>query len=66
MDGFAPRYHAVMDEKYEDPPPPAHPPGFEPPTDVNVPWYAWVLWPFALITALFFSALLFKGCMSWL
>jgi hypothetical protein len=53
------------DEPYDDPPP-SHAPGFEPPTDVNVPWYAWVLWPLALVVGLFLSALLFKGCMSWM
>ena len=42
--------------------PPTYPPGFEPPTDLNVPWYAWVLWPLAVIIALFVTALLFRGC----
>ena len=41
---------------------PTYPPGFEPPTDVNVPWYAWVLWPLAVILALLATAILFHGC----
>lgn len=43
-----------------------HPPGFEPPTDVNVPWYAWVLWPAALLTGIGLTMLLFRGCLSTL
>ena len=51
----------VIDE--EDPQqPPTYPPGFEPPTDVDVPWYAWVLWPVALVAALLVAAVLFHGC----
>jgi len=46
----------------EDPQPPTYPPGFEPPTDIDVPWYSWVLWPLALIIALLGAALLFHGC----
>ena len=42
--------------------PPTYPPGFEPPTDIDVPWYAWVLWPIAVITALLITAYLFRGC----
>ena len=42
--------------------PPTYPPGFEPPTDVDVPWYSWVLWPFAVIIALLAAALFFRGC----
>jgi len=48
----------------EDQTPITYPPGFEPPTDINVPWYAWVLWPLAVITALALTALLFRGCMG--
>ncbi|HLY11571.1 MAG TPA: hypothetical protein VKW04_19880 [Planctomycetota bacterium] len=43
-------------------PPPTYPPGFEPPTDLHVPWYAWVLWPLAVILALLVTAMLFRGC----
>ena len=46
--------------------PPTYPPGFEPPTDVNVPWYAWVIWPVAIMTALLVTAILFRGCMGGL
>jgi hypothetical protein len=60
---WAPRYHEGVIEP-EDPSAPTYPPGFEPPTDINVPWYAWVLWPLAVITALFLTALLFHGCMG--
>jgi hypothetical protein len=49
-----------------DPQPPTYPPGFEPPTDVDVPWYAWVLWPIGVITALLLTAFLFRGCMGGL
>lgn len=42
--------------------PTTYPPGFEPPTDINVPWYAWVIWPFALAIALIGAAALFHGC----
>ena len=51
----------VIDED-ESPQPPTYPPGFEPPTDINVPWYAWVLWPVALVVALLIAAVLFHGC----
>ena len=51
----------VIDEE-ESPQPPTYPPGFEPPTDINVPWYAWVLWPVALVVALLVAAVLFHGC----
>lgn len=44
--------------------PSPHPSGFEPPTDVNVPWYAWVIWPFGMLAALIFAGLLFRGCFS--
>jgi hypothetical protein len=48
-----------------DPSPgPTYPPGFEPPTDVDVPWYAWVLWPLALVAAMLLTATLFRGCMG--
>ena len=50
----------------EEQAPPTYPPGFEPPTDVNVPWYAWVLWPIAVVAALLTTAILFRGCMSGL
>jgi len=46
--------------------PPTYPPGFEPPTDINVPWYALVLWPIAVVTALLVTAMLFRGCMGGL
>ena len=54
-----------MDE-LEEQAPPTYPPGFEPPTDINVPWYAWVLWPLAVIIALVATATLFHGCMAGL
>lgn len=41
---------------------PDHPPGFEPPSDVEVPWYAWVLWPAAITSALAVASLLLRGC----
>jgi hypothetical protein len=50
-----------MDD-FQDSQPPTYPPGFEPPTDINVPWYAWVLWPLAVMFALFLAAVLFHGC----
>jgi len=50
-----------MDD-FQDPQPPTYPPGFEPPTDINVPWYAWVLWPLAIVVALLLAATLFHGC----
>lgn len=40
--------------------PPTYPPGFEPPTDVNVPWYAWVFWPFAILALIGIAVLVFK------
>jgi len=52
---------ADMDE-HESQQPPTYPPGFEPPTDVNVPWYAWVLYPLAILIALVVTAVLFRGC----
>jgi hypothetical protein len=55
-----------MDPIQDDPAPPTYPPGFEPPTDINVPWYAWLVWPTALLAALFLAAMLFRGCMSTL
>ena len=45
---------------------PTYPPGFEPPTDINVPWYAWLVWPTALLAALILAAMVFRGCMSTL
>jgi hypothetical protein len=59
------RYDEEMYEP-EESQPPTYPPGFEPPTDINVPWYAWVLWPLAVITALLLTATLFHGCMAGL
>ena len=56
------RYHRGVSEEEEGSQPPTYPPGFEPPTDVNVPWYAWVLWPLAVILALLATAILFHGC----
>ena len=56
---------AVMDEVEEEAPK-TYPPGFEPPTDVHVPWYAWLLWPLALVTLLLLASALFRGCMSGL
>lgn len=53
---------SVMDEVEEK----TYPPGFEPPKDVNVPWYAWLLWPMALVTLLLLAAMTFRGCMSGL
>jgi hypothetical protein len=44
----------------------SYPPGFEPPKDVNVPWYAWALWPLAILCALAATFALFRGCMSWI
>ncbi len=55
-----------MDNEPEESQPPTYPPGFEPPTDINVAWYAWVLWPLAVILALILTATLFRGCMSGL
>ncbi len=46
--------------------PETHAPGFEPPTDVDVPWYAWLLWPLAAVVALVAGSLLFRSCMSWM
>jgi hypothetical protein len=57
-------YDAFMDQLHDDPAPPTYPPGFEPPTDINVPWYAWLVWPTALLAALFLAAMLFRGCMG--
>jgi len=57
------RYPQVMDD-VDPAPEPTVPPGFEPPTDVNVPWYAWVLWPLALVASLMIAAALFRGCMG--
>jgi len=55
----------IIESVIDDPdpsPPPTYPPGFEPPTDLHVPWYAWVLWPLAVILALLVTAMLFRGC----
>ena len=43
-----------------------YPPGFEPPTDVDVPWYAWVIWPFAIIGVVLVAGALLRGCMGWM
>ena len=51
-----------MDEYEKEPR--TYPPGFEPPKDLHVPWYAWLVWPAALLTALILAAFLFRGCMS--
>jgi len=51
----------VIDE-HDSQQPPTYPPGFEPPTDIQVPWYAWVLWPLAVVVALLVTAVLFHGC----
>jgi hypothetical protein len=56
---------AVMDEVEEETPK-TYAPGFEPPTDVKVPWYAWLLWPMALVTLLLLASAFFRGCMSGL
>jgi hypothetical protein len=53
-----------MESDPEDRPPATYPPGFEPPTDVNVPWYAWLFWPLGLLTAFYLVSLLFRGCMG--
>jgi hypothetical protein len=53
-----------MDDPGDEPR--TYPPGFEPPTDVDVPWYAWVLWPIAVLSAIALAALFFRGCMGWL
>lgn len=52
-----------MDEHQDDGPP--FPQGYEPPTDVDVPWYAWVVWPIAIIAAICVTTLLFRGCMTF-
>ena len=39
------RYHHAMSEASWPP----RPPGFEPPKDVNVPWYAWIVFPIVLL-----------------
>jgi hypothetical protein len=50
-------------EAPEDPRP-THPPGFEPPTDENVPWYAWVIWPLALLLGIGLAAAFIRGCFT--
>jgi hypothetical protein len=52
---------AVKDETDLEEAPVTYPPGFEPPTDINVPWYAWVLWPLAVVVALAIAAVVFHG-----
>lgn len=60
-------YHRRMDDLEErEEPLKTYPPGFEPPTDVNVPWYAWVVWPLAIVAAMVIVATVFRGCMSTL
>jgi hypothetical protein len=44
--------------------PRTYPPGFEPPTDLHPPWYAWLLWPTVLVAALILAAIFFRGCVS--
>lgn len=51
-----------MDELDNEPR--TYPPGFEPPTDLNPPWYAWILWPMMLLIALVLAALFFRLVMS--
>lgn len=51
-----------MKDEQEPEEPQTYPPGFEPPTDIHVPWYAWVLYPLAVIIALICTAILFRGC----
>ena len=56
-----------MDDLHEEPSPPAtYPPGFEPPTDIDVPWFAWVLWPLAILALLGLAAFAFRMFMTWL
>jgi len=58
-------YHRRMDDLEErEESPKTYPPGFEPPKDVNVPWYAWVVWPLAIVAAMIIVATVFRGCMS--
>jgi hypothetical protein len=56
----------AMDIPEDQPDRPTYPPGFEPPTDLHVPWYAWLVWPTALLAALLLAAMVFRGCMSTL
>jgi len=56
------RIEAVKDETDLEQEPKTYPPGFEPPTDINVPWYSWVLWPVGVALALTLAAVLFHGC----
>jgi hypothetical protein len=53
----------LMDDRFDEGPPPT---GYEPPTDVNVPWFAWVIWPVALIAALTVCSVVFKGCLTFI
>ena len=41
-----------------------YPPGFEPPTDTNPPWYAWILWPLAIFALLGLASFLFSSCIQ--
>ena len=54
-------YDGAMPDSEEEAPP-TYPPGFEPPTDIDVPWYSWVIYPVAIIVALLLVAFLFRGC----
>lgn len=56
-------YHGVVDERFDEEPLPT---GFEPPTDVNVPWFAWVIWPVALVAALAACSIVFRGCLTFI
>ena len=47
----------------KDPEEQVYPPGFEPPTDINVPWYAWIFWPLAIFGIIGLASLLLKGCL---
>ena len=45
----------------EEPQKQVYPPGFEPPTDIDVPWYAWIIWPIAIMTTIALLAILLRG-----
>ena len=48
----------------KDPQRQVYPPGFEPPTDTNPPWYAWILWPLAIFALLGLASFLFQSCLQ--
>ena len=56
-------YHQFMTEEPDDRPP-YYASGFEPPTDVNVPWYAWVLWPLIVLATVVLAAVFLRGCLG--